>query len=89
MTEEDWRELTSTIDENYNNFTSRLYALRHFSPIEMKICLLLKAGFSITSVANLTMHSKSAITSARKSMYEKINGTKGKPEDWDAFITSF
>ncbi len=89
MTEEDWRELTSAIDTTYDNFTSRLYALRHFSSIEMKICLLLKAGFSITAVANLTMHSKSAITSARRSMYEKINGTKGKPEDWDVFIASF
>ncbi len=89
MTEEDWRDLTSAIDNTYDNFTSRLYALRHFSPIEMKICLLLKAGFSITAIANLTMHSKSAITSARKSMYEKTNGLKGKPEDWDAFITSF
>lgn len=89
MTEEDWRELTSAIDATYENFTSRLYALRHFSPIEMKICLLLKARFSITAVASLTMHSKSAITSARRSMYEKINGTKGKPEDWDVFIASF
>jgi hypothetical protein len=89
MTEENWRELTSAINSTYDNFTSRLYTLRHFTPIEMKICLLLKSGFSITAIANLTMHSKSAITSARRSMYEKINGTKGKPEDWDAFISSF
>lgn len=89
MTEEDWTELTTTINSTYNDFTSRLHVLYRFSSIEMKICLLLKAKVPITTIADLTIRSKSAITSARRAMYEKVYGVKGKPEDWDAFICSF
>lgn len=89
MTEEDWTELTTAINSTYNDFTSRLHALYRFSSIEMKICLLLKAKVPITTIADLTIRSKSAITSARRAMYEKVYGVKGKPEDWDAFICSF
>ena len=89
MTEEDWTELTTAINTTYNDFTSRLHALYRFSSIEMKICLLLKAKVPITTIADLTIRSKSAITSARRAMYEKVYGVKGKPEDWDAFICSF
>ncbi len=89
MTEEDWTELSTAINSTYNDFTSRLHALYRFSSIEMKICLLLKAKVPITTIADLTIRSKSAITSARRAMYEKVHGVKGKPEDWDAFISSF
>lgn len=89
MTEEDWKELTTAINSTYNDFTSRLHVLYRFSSIEMKICLLLKAKVPITTIADLTIRSKSAITSARRAMYEKVYGVKGKPEDWDAFICSF
>lgn len=89
MTEEDWKELTTAINSTYNDFTSRLHALYSFSSIEMKICLLLKAKVPITTIADLTIRSKSAITSARRAMYEKVYGVKGKPEDWDTFISSF
>ena len=65
-----------------------MHALRHFSTIELEICLLLKAGISVTGIATLTGRTKSTITSARKKMYEKVNRTKGKPEQWDEFIAS-
>lgn len=89
MTDKEWEELTVAINATYNDFTSRLLALHRFSSIEMKICLLLKAKFPVTAIANLIMRSKPAITSARRAMYEKVHGFKGKAEDWDAFIASF
>lgn len=89
MRDGDWGKLSAAIDETYNGFTGRLYVLHPFSPIEIKICLLLKARISVTGIAFITGRSKSAITSARKKMYEKIYGQAGKPEQWDAFIESF
>jgi len=88
MTEQDWTELAKAVNATYRDFTSRLHALRHFSTIELEICLLLKAGISVTGIATLTGRTKSTITSARKKMYEKVNRTKGKPEQWDEFIAS-
>ncbi|MDY5434940.1 tetratricopeptide repeat protein [Bacteroides pyogenes] len=88
MQPEDWNDLDKAINKAYKNFTSHLYSLYHFSFIEMQICLLLKANIPATGIANLTGRSKSAITSARKKMYEKVNGVQGKPEQWDAFIDS-
>ncbi|WP_321480173.1 tetratricopeptide repeat protein [uncultured Bacteroides sp.] len=89
MTNDDWDKLTNAIDETYDSFTSRLYALHHFSSIEMKICLLLKAKISVTAIASFTNRSKSAITSARKKMFEKVYGEAAKPEQWDSFIEQF
>ncbi|WP_321331749.1 tetratricopeptide repeat protein [uncultured Bacteroides sp.] len=89
MTNVDWEKLTKAIDGTYDGFTSRLYALHSFSSIELKICLLLKAKISVTGIAFITGRSKSAITSARKKMYEKVYGEAGKPEQWDAFIEPF
>ena len=34
------------------------------------------------------MHSKEAITSNRRRLYEKVFGKKGTPKDWDSFILS-
>lgn len=39
-------------------------------------------------IAKLTMHSKEAITSNRRRLYEKVFGKKGTPKDWDSFILS-
>lgn len=86
---EDWQELQSQVDNYYKGFTPRLRALYPVSDIEMQICLLLKANLSTTGIAKLTGRSKSAIVSARKNLYGKIYGEKGKPEQWDTFIASF
>lgn len=89
LTKEDWNTLQSQVDKCYQNFTYRLRALYPISDIELQICLLLKINITTTGIAVLTGRSKSAIVSARKKLYEKIYGTDGKPEQWDAFIISF
>ena len=51
-------------------------------------CLLIKINISPIDIAKLTMHSKEAITSNRRILYEKVFGKKGTPKDWDSFILS-
>lgn len=89
LTKEDWITLQLQVDRCYKDFTHRLRTLYPISDIELQICLLLKIDITTTGIAILTGRSKSAIVSARKKLYEKVYGEKGKPEQWDAFITSF
>jgi hypothetical protein len=88
ITREQWTMLQTEIDNVYNDFTKRLLSLHPFNEFEQRVCLLLKLHFSTTSIGNLTVHSKSAVVSARKRMYEKVFLKPGKPEEWDDFIQS-
>lgn len=85
---EDWKLLQVEIDKTYSEFTRTLYSLYSISEIELHICLLIKTNISVSNIAILTGRSKSAITSARKKLYEKIHGEKGTPELFDRFIVS-
>ena len=86
LTEEDWDVLQTEIDNTYIDFTNHLYALFPLSNIELKICLLLKCGIPVSKIASLIGRSKSAVTSARKKLYEKINNKKGTPDMFDKII---
>ena len=86
LTEEDWDVLQTEIDNTYIDFTNHLYALFPLSNIELKICLLLKCGIPVSRIASLIGRSKSAVTSARKKLYEKINNKKGTPDMFDKII---
>lgn len=87
--DKDWKELQKAIDATYKDFTSRLYALYPITKIELRICLLIKTNITASNIALLTGRSKSAITSSRKKLYEKIHREKGNPDMWDNFILSF
>lgn len=88
ITCEQWAMLQIEIDNVYNDFTKRLLSLYSFNEFEQRVCLLLKLHFSTTSIASFTAHSKSAVVSARKRMFEKVFLKTGKPEEWDAFVQS-
>jgi len=88
ITREHWIMLQAGIDNIYNDFAQNLLHLHSFNEFELHVCLLLKIRFSTTSIGNLTVHSKSAVVSARKRMYEKVFLKPGKPEEWDDFIRS-
>ena len=89
LSETDWQELQRTIDETFNRFTARLYALSPLNERELRICLLVKAEIQPTGIAQLTGRVKSTITSARKNLFEKLCGKKGSAEDFDRFIRAF
>ncbi len=88
ITREQWTMLQTEIDNVYNDFTKRLLSLHPFNEFEQRVCLLLKLHFSTTSIANITVHSKSAVVSARKRMFEKVFLKTGTLEEWDTFIRS-
>lgn len=88
--QEDWKELTSIIDQTYNNFTWRLQSLYpQISEQELRICLLLKISIPPRGIAELTAHSKQSISSSRKKLYEVTHNQAGKPNMWDDFIMNF
>ena len=88
ITQEQWKTLQTAINNVYTDFTQRLLRLHSFNEFELHICLLLKIHFPTTSIANFTAHTKSAVVSARKRMFEKVFLKAGKPEEWDAFVRS-
>lgn len=90
INQEDWKELTSIIDQTYNNFTWRLQSLYpQISEQELRICLLLKISIPPRGIAELTAHSKQSISSSRKKLYEVTHNQAGKPNMWDDFIMNF
>lgn len=86
----DWEELATAINCTYTNFTGRLQNLYpDISTHELRICMLIKIAIPPTSIAKLTAHSKQAITSSRKKLYEKTHNQIGSPDQWDSFIRNF
>ena len=87
ITEKEWAELQKAIDDTYENFTGTLYALcKKLSPMELHICYLMKISISVTNMAYIVGRSKSAVSTTRNKLYEKLQGQKGTPEMLDQFI---
>ena len=89
ITEEEWDRLDHEVNSIFNEFYKRVHNLiPEISQHEYKVCLLLKIGTRPTDIARLTNHSKEAINSTRRRLYEKAFGRKGRPADWDNIISS-
>lgn len=88
ITDDEWTELQKTIDETYENFTGKLYALcQKLSPMELHLCYLMKISISVTNMAYIVGRSKSTVSTARSRLYEKLKGEKGTPEMLDKLIS--
>ena len=88
LSNNNWKELEDAINNTYEGFTENLRKLYDLNEHEYHVCLLIKINISPIDIAKLTMHSKEAITSNRRRLYEKVFGKKGTPKDWDSFILS-
>ena len=86
MTEAEWQQLATSLDEIYDQFSRRLLQLAKLSETELRICYLLKIKMSPAEIADILCKSKAAITLARRRMYEKLTATKGKAEQLDELI---
>lgn len=80
-----WKQLEEEILTLYPDFNNQLSGISHH---DYHVCLLIKAGITPTNISHLTNHSKEAITSTRRRLFEKTFGRKGTPADWDNFILS-
>ena len=87
LSAKEWSSLQRHFHETFPHFLPKLQELYpNPSEHELRICLLLKMGISLTGIANLLNSSKPSITNARTRLYEKIFGKKGKACDLDKFI---
>ena len=85
---EHWEKIFNLIDGFYPHFRDTLYSLCKISDIEIKVCVLIKIGFTPTEIAILTSSSKSNISSIRSRLYTKIFKKNGVSKDLDEFILS-
>ena len=89
MTQEDWITLELELNTIYNNFAVRLKSCcEQISETELRVCYLLKAGFSVTSIAKIIGRTKSAVSMSRKRLLEKINRSDCPTADLDDFIST-
>ena len=89
LSADDWKKLAAYLDEIYDNFTQRLFALVDLSDIELKVCYLVKLGVAPSAIALMLYKTKAAITMLRQRLYEKITHQKGTAKQLDEFILSF
>lgn len=85
----EWILLEQGINSTYKGFSEKLKGLHKFNEHEWHICLLIKIGITPAEMATITAHSAESITATRRRLCEKVLLHKGKPKEWDKFISSF
>ena len=89
LTAQNWKDLQAQLDVCYGNFTIKLEALYKMSEREMRICMLLKIGFSKIEIGKLVHLSPEGVSSVRRRLYAKVfKDTNGGAKEWDSFILS-
>ena len=88
MSEADWQELSTRLDEIYE-LGPRLLGLARLSETELRICYLLKLDVPTTDIADILCRSKSAVSMAKQRMVMKLTGRRGKADMLDELIIDF
>ena len=88
VNEKEWNRMKDYIDEIYPRFLNNLVdAIPNINQDYMRIAMLVKLEFSTTHIASLVCRSVTAISNARRRMYEKAhNGAVGTAELADEWI---
>ena len=84
----DWLIVEETMQRLAPEFISKLRSVHSFSPMEWKVSLLTKFGFSPTDMAIATAHTSSAIYSIRSRLNKKVFIHDAPFSDWESFINS-
>ena len=85
---DEWKELDGRLKAVYPRFSSSLYGLYNLTPIEYKMCMLLKIRTAPVEIATVLNKDKSSVSSMRRRLYRKVFGKDGSGKDWDEFILS-
>ncbi len=80
-----WQKLATIVEEGFPTFYSVTHANGPLSEDEYRICLLTKAGFSVSEM-NILMGKTEYASNAKKRMLKKIFGIEGKPAEFDLHI---
>lgn len=87
ITDDDWQELATVINQECEGFTQRLYELcGKMSELEYHVCLLIKADTDLNKVAEILIKAQPTISTTRSRLYQKAFGRKGSAKDWDAVV---
>ena len=88
VNEKEWNMLKDYIDEVYPRFLDNLVgAIPNINQDYMRIAMLVKLEFSTTHIASLVCRSVTAVSNARRRMYEKAHkGSTGTAELADEWI---
>ncbi len=89
LTDDEWQQLAHSIDNAFNNFTHRLFALVELTDIELKVCYLIKINVTPSAISTMLYKSKTAISMLRQRLYKKITNKAGAPKQLDEFIINF
>ncbi len=89
LSDEDWLQLSDSLDNVYDNLTKRILNLANLNPTELRVVYLLKMGVQPADMATILCKSKSAVTMIRNRMYKKIFGKGGTATDLDEYIQNF
>ena len=79
-------EVETLLNQVYPDFMPHLLKLGVSKEQELKVCLLLKMGYTPTHIASLVSRTVSAVANTRSRLYKKVLGKEGSAEDWDKII---
>ena len=72
--------------QSFPHFTDGLSDLFKTSEQELRVCMLVRLGFQVKDISNLTAHTPSSVSKTRKRMAYRAFGEHGTIEDIDQII---
>ena len=88
ITEADWQQLEKEADNLLDGFTRKLIGQGKINKQELRVSILIRANFSIKSIAQFIHLSPTAVTSIRRRLCNKFSLPENSPQAWDHFIHS-
>ncbi len=86
ISKQDWQALSEAIEDTSPGFLLKLRGLARLSEMELYISILVKLNFTASQIASILHRSPSAISAARRRLFEKVTGKNGSAGDWDKII---
>ena len=89
VTEDDWQQLETEADQLLDGFLRKLTTGPvRVSRQELRVSLLIRADFSIKSIAAFLHLTPTAVTSLRRRLSVKFSLPESSPQAWDEFVRS-
>lgn len=90
LTKEDWKEIKSLLDSQYDQFTTRLKkAIPELTTSDIRFCCLLKVNISMQDLANIYHINKESVSRRKQRIKAKIGAELLKESTLDEFIQRF
>ena len=90
VSEEVWKQLEAFANQHAGQFVERL--MEYYPKMrlnDLRLCLLVKMGFSNLQISNIFHRTQQATTNARKRLFTKMFNKEGQSDDLNRFILSF